>query len=90
MKILNLLEDVLNEMPLGLSDEQRKEWMMTQASIFNKIASKNGWEKNSEVYLKNLFRFGKIFADKYDGNFNKIHSLSKENIRELERLLGEV
>ena len=89
MKILQLLEDTLNEKPKGLSDEQGEEWNLVQIKVYNEIAEKKGWERNSSVYISNFFKFGEIFADKYDGNFNKIHSLSGENKKELEKLLME-
>lgn len=87
MQLLNLLEDTLNEMPDGLNVDQRKEWMKVQIDIFSRIAKRNGWEYNSSEYIKNLFLFGKIFADRYDGNFNKIHSIEKEAVVEMEKVL---
>lgn len=89
MKLINLLEDSLNEMPDGLDPEQRKKWMLIQMLVFNKIARKHGWEENSSTYLSNLFKFGKVFADKYDMNFNKILSLSNDDKVELEKLFME-
>lgn len=87
MKLLDLLEDIINEMPEGLDDKQRKEWMLVQMNIFNKISRRNDWKENSDEYLKGLFIFGKIFADRYDGNFNKIGNISKEAIGEMEKSL---